>query len=36
VRALHTQRKQLAVMLDVLVDRALDELGLLEAAINAA
>jgi len=31
VRALHTQRKQLAVMLDVLIDRALDELGLLEA-----
>jgi hypothetical protein len=31
VRALHAQRKQLAVMLDVLIDRALDELGLLEA-----
>jgi hypothetical protein len=31
VRALHAQRKQLAVMLDVLIDRALDKLGLLEA-----
>jgi len=31
LRALHTQRKVLAVMLDVLIDRELDELGLLEA-----
>jgi hypothetical protein len=31
MRALHTQRKQLTVMLDVLVDRALYQLGLLEA-----
>jgi hypothetical protein len=31
VRALHALRKQLAVMLDVLIDRTLDEFGLLEA-----
>jgi hypothetical protein len=31
VRALHTQRKQLAVMFDVLIDRTLDKLCLLEA-----
>jgi hypothetical protein len=31
MRALHAQRKQLAVMLDVLIDRTLDKLGLLEA-----
>jgi hypothetical protein len=31
LRALHAQRKQLAVMLDVLINRALDKLRLLEA-----
>jgi hypothetical protein len=31
VRALHAQRKLLAVMLDVLINRALDKLSLLEA-----
>jgi hypothetical protein len=31
MRALHSQRKQLTMMLDVLIDRTLDELSLLEA-----
>jgi hypothetical protein len=31
MRTLHAQRKQLAMMLDVLIDRELDELSLLEA-----